>query len=132
VRCAYTYMSLQPRSLWDLGSRCKSLGAMRMRMCRCAYVIGTSANKNHPNTKNKHNKQQATRALCKLRYHKKKKLRATVKIQRTLSHAKIESCFKSPASSGRPVALICAVMLVVSSWPLRNAQQEFGERFICA
>jgi hypothetical protein len=36
----------------------------------------------------------------------------------------------SPARSGRPVALLCAVILAVSSRPLRNTQREFGGRFI--
>jgi hypothetical protein len=38
--------------------------------------------------------------------------------------------FRSPARSGRPVALLCAVILAVSSRPLRNTQREFGGRFI--
>jgi hypothetical protein len=40
---------------------------------------------------------------------------------------------RSPARSGRPVGLLCAVavILVVSSRPLRNTQREFGGRFMC-
>jgi hypothetical protein len=37
----------------------------------------------------------------------------------------------SPARSGRPEALLCAVILVISSRPPRNTQRELGGRFIC-
>ena len=41
-----------------------------------------------------------------------------------------ETCaMGSPARSGRPVALLCVVILVVSSRTLRNTEREFGGRF---